>query len=501
MKKALSLIITLFITTVFLCGCEGGVQVFEHKEKLEYKEYKENELENGLYYVKDGTSFAPVYNPETKTFKNASKKIDQSRIVWFNNDEFMLPEHYLGEIVAYKSTDANLINVVLERFEDMGYSFGIYGGKIESDGYYHMNIKDNTIEGSEAQKLFLNTYSDQIRIVTIGGVPAKDAIDEGSGIIGPLKKDMAYTIEFYSGTQYYRANFTADTHFMRPFELYSYNSDYISDTTHGYMCFNTPQNLKSGYYYLNGAGFFKYHAYSKGEVVENEDFNEGFYANLEEARASYSQQYNVNVPQTTKEMKILVEYGKASDIYDSDVAVEAFVQAPDGTEYEMDVDRTEKEMSLSLEMAQAGDWVINIIPKSLEVSDVKVISNNIYEETTCFEQEFNVEEDKTFQMFYAEIEGNFDIPVRGTIINSDGVTYVFQEGTYKDEKDINRRYIVSKLPYMKAGTYTVRIYYYKSTNSVKNLTLSQYDDSKSDVFIIDENGTITDGIEEFEIED
>ena len=173
MKKVLSIIISFFIIASLL-ACDGGVQVFEHKEKLEYKEYKENELENGLYYIKDGTSFAPVYNPETKTFKNAAKKIDQSRVVWFKDDEFMIPEHYMGEIVAYKSTDANLINVVLERFEDMGYSFGIYGGKIEDDGYYHMNIKDNTIEGSEAQKLFLNTYSDQIRIVTVGGVPVKE---------------------------------------------------------------------------------------------------------------------------------------------------------------------------------------------------------------------------------------------------------------------------------------------------------------------------------------
>ena len=488
--KKVYMAITSIIIAICLTGCQN-VQIFEHKEKLEFKEYKENELQNGVYYVKNGTSFAPVYDLETKSFKGVSKKIIQSRVAWLTNDSFMIPEHYAGEIIAYKSQEANLINVVLERFEDMGYSLGIYGGTLGEDGYYHMSVKENTIAGSEVQAKLSKAYSDEIRIVSIGNTPISDVIDQGSGIITQLGENKTYTMEFYAGTQFYRDNFTADTHFLRPFELYNYNSDYIKDTTHGYMSFNTPADLKSGYYYLNGAGFFIYHDYEKGNAPENENYNIGYYANIEEARASYSQQYNVNVPVTTKDMIIEVSYGKASDIYDLDIVAEGFVTAPDGTEYDMEVDNIEKKMTLSLELAQAGDWTVNIIPKSLEVLEVNVISNNIYEETTCFEQEFVIEEDRTFQQFYAEIEGNFDIPVRGTIVNSEGITYSFEEGTYKDKNNQYKRYLVCNLPYMKAGTYTVKIYYYKSTNSVRNLSLSQYDDTASDVYVIEEDGTIS----------
>ena len=64
MKKALLTIISI-ATLICVTGCQS-VQIFEHKDKLEYKEYKEDALQSGVYYVKDGTNFAPVYNPETK---------------------------------------------------------------------------------------------------------------------------------------------------------------------------------------------------------------------------------------------------------------------------------------------------------------------------------------------------------------------------------------------------------------------------------------------------
>lgn len=494
MKKFLA--IALMATMVLnLCGCGKKVQVFEHKEALAFKEYKEDELKQDIYYVKNGTNFAPVYFPTTANFTNMSKTINQERVLWMidgQDTEFMYPEHYQGEIVAYATAKDRLETVVLERFEDMGYSLGIYGGKIDEDGYYNFSVKNNTIAGSEARRYFGNTPSDDIRIVTVGGIKIETLVDPGSGIIKKLSQGGTYIVEFYSGTYYYRSIFTADTRMFRPFEIYKYDKDYLSDTTHGYMCFTTPQVLKSGYYLINGAGFFKYHAYPKGAEVAEEDFNEKYYGSLEEAMAAYSQQYNVSVPTTTKNMIITVNYGAITDPFDSDIPPAALVHAPDGTEYTMNVDTQTHKMTLEMEIAQAGDWLVNIIPKSLEVSSVDVTGDEVFEDTTCYEQEFVIEEDRTFQMFYAEIDGAMDSELRGTIIDSEGVTYLLSPGTYQDAAHNARRYLVCKMPYMKKGTYTVKIYYYKSRNSIKNLEVKQYDDTSSDVFVIGDDGQVYD---------
>lgn len=494
MKKLLAILLMSAVVLNF-CGCGKQVQIFEHKEKLEYKEYKENELKQDVYYVKTGTNFAPVYFPSTVNFKDMAKVIDQKRVVWMidgKETDFMFPEHYQGELIAYASAKVRLDNIVLERFEDMGYSLGVAGGEIDEDGYYHFSVKKNTVEGSEARRFFGNTESDDIRIVTVGGSKIDTLVDPGSGVIMQLTQGTQYVVEFYSGTYYYRAIFTADTRFFRPFELYKYDKDYLADTTHGYMCFNTPQTLKSGYYMVNGAGMFKYHAYPKGTEVADEDFNEGYYGSLEEAMAAYSQQYNVAVPQTTKNMIITINYGDITDPFDTDIPEKAIVKAPDGTEYEMVVDEQNKKMTLNMEIAQAGDWLVNIVPKSLEVVNVDVKGDDVFEDTTCYEQEFVIEEDRTFQMFYAEVEGDMESDVRGTIIDEEGVTYLLTAGTYEDAAHNKVRYLMSKLPYMKKGTYTVKIYYYKSRNSIKNLTVKQYDDTSSDVFVIGDDGQVYD---------
>lgn len=488
MKKLISF---LLVITSCLClvGCDS-VQIFKKAEKLEYKEVKEGQLVQDVYYVKTGTNFAPVYMPKTSNFSGVSKKIDQKRILWIKNDDFMIPEHYFGELVAYASAKNMLSNVVLERFEDMGYSIGVYGGTIDENGYYCFSVKENTIPGSEASEYFSNTPSDSIRITSIGNASPENIIDKGSGIIKNLKEGESYVIEFYSGTYFYRAAFTADTHLFRPFELYTYGKEQISDTTHGYQSFNTPQDLKSGYYLVNGTGFFKYHSYTKGEIIEDESYNIGYYSNLEEAKASYTQQYAISVPQTTKNMIITVDYGEAKDLFDASSVAEAYLTAPDGSEYLLDVDTKNKQMKITLEIAQAGDWTINILPKSLEVSSVDVKSDDIFEDTTCYEQEFVIDNDRTFQMFYADVEGDVEAEVRGTIIDSEGITYMLSPGTYKDKNRNNKKYLLCKMPYMKAGTYTVKIYYYKSRNSINNLHIEQYDDNQSDVFIIENDGQV-----------
>lgn len=479
MKKSVikAALLGMCLASLTLAGCKK-VQVFEKTEELEKKELSDKELQQNLFYVKTGTKFTSVYMPQTYNLSGATKKLVQSRVVFFNDDEFMMPDHYEGELLAYASQTSVMDNVVLERFEDMGYSIGIAGGKIDpNDGYYHFSVKDNTIPGSEADKLFHTTESDEIRLVSIGDVPIANVIDEGSGIIEGLKEGSQYVLEFYSGTYYYRSAFTADTHMMRPFEVYNYGSDKMTDTTHGYMCFNTPSNLKSGYYMVNGQGLFKYHAYEKGKKVENEEMNDSYYSDKEEVIATYTQQYNINVPDATKDMIVRVKYGEITEVTQQDMTIEATITSPSGMVYEFSKDTQNKVLKIELAEAEAGKWVVDITPSSLEVGNIEIVGGEIYEETTPYEQEFEFTEDVSYAQFYLTLTGDMDSEIYGVIIGEDGITYSLFVRQYKDADGNTRRWMHCEVPYLKAGKYTAKINYYQSKNGISEVYYRQYEEN------------------------
>lgn len=478
-KLVLSLLLACGICS--FSGCKD-VQIFETPPPDHAVEISDTEIQREVYYVKNGTKFAAVYQPAGGVTGSVSR-LDSSRVIYFNDDEDMLPIHYEGELVAYASAKANLEKVTLERFKDMGYSLGIYGGVLGEDGYYHISTSKNLCPGSSAQNLFSRVVSSEIRIVSIGGYPIGDYVDPNSGIITNLKENASYKIEFYSGTYYYEDYIVADTHFLQAFEVYRYTKDYINDTINGYMCFNTPTDLKSGYYNINGEGLFLYHDYKRGTVVENESYNVGYYENTAEMVASYSKQYTVSVPYDTKDMLITVKYGNILDAIDYGTEVSGYVVAPDGTGYDMTIDEKEKTLTLSMAAAMAGDWTVHISPKSLDIVDMAVKSNDMLEDTVCEETEFIVPEDASFQMFYADIKGNGD--VYGSIIASDGVTYKLSVGEYKDESKRTHKYLYYRMPYVSAGTYNVKIYYYQSQTQIENIQMIPYDDKNNEIIIIE----------------
>ena len=459
-----------------LCGC-GNVEIFITPEPNYAVEISDSELEQNLYYVKNGTRFAKVYLPQGNV-TSKTQTVKSSRVLYFMGDEQKVPVHYKGELVAYSSAKANLTEVTLERFKDMGFSIGIYGGSVESDGYYHMTNK-NVAKGSEAEDLFNKVASTEIRIATIGGEPISKYVDKGSGIITNLTKDSTYLIEFYAGTYFYRQSFVADTHFLRAFEVYSYGKDKISDTTHGYMCFNTPEDLKTGWYLINGQGLFQYHANIRGESVELENLNEGYYASQEEMISAFSKQYNVSVPIATKDLKIKVAYGET----EQEEEITGYVVAPDGTVYDMNQDMAKDELTLALAVAGVGDWSVYIYPKTLNVLSVNVENDTIMEETSLCEQEFTLEEDAEYQLFYADVIGGTD--VYGSVIGPNGVTYSLILKEVKDDRGNKSHYLYYRLPYAKAGTYTVRIYYYQSKTSIENISMSPYQNTDTEIIIIE----------------
>lgn len=479
--------IALVGSMLLATGCNKKVQIFEKKTELALEEVSDDALQQDIFYVKNGTKFSKVYFPSAN-FSGTSKKLNKSRIVWFNEDEFMMPEHFKGELLAYASKEASLANVYLERFEDMGYTIGIYGGTIMDDGYYHMSVKANTIEGSLAQTAFGSTESDEIRIITIDGKEPKEVIDKESGIIKGLEQGQKYIIEFYSGTYFYRANFTADKHVFRSFENYSYGYESLSDTTHGYMCFNTPEDLKSGYYLVNGQGLFVYHDYVKGEAPEDENMNISYYDSEGEIISTYTQQYKITIKTATKDITIDAPYGKITDPLDAEEEIKATLVAPDGTEYEMINDTGNKRLTLTLDLAMAGEWFVNITPKSLEVATIDVYGGTEYEETTLYEQTFTIEKDMSYQQFWCHLYGDSQSDISAILIRDDKQTYGVRVTKYYDKDGYERRWLHCEMPYLPAGTYTFKVWYYQSKTTVEDeVHLDSYEETTSDVYEIPED--------------
>lgn len=482
MRKGILLITMLFSMAMFLTGCQD-VQIFIEPEPDHAVEVSDSQIETETYYIKNGTKFAKVYMPQGNV-SGKSGKVNPSRVMYFMGDEAKVPVHYKGELIAYASAKADLSKVTLERFKDMNYSIGIFGGKIEEDGYYHITTsKSNMVEGTSAYELFNRVASSEIRIVTIGGSPIANLVDTGSGIITGLEQNGTYEIEFYSGTYFYRTKVVSDTHFIRSYEIYGYGKSLIEDTIHGYMCFNTPEDLKSGWYLINGEGLFQYHSYTRGEEAAEETLNESYYKTTEELVASYSKQYQVSVPSATKDMVITVQYGEITDAADESAEITGYVIAPDGTGYDMMLDTEKQQMSLNLAVAGAGDWMVYIYPKSLDIVDVSVSSDSIMEDTTCEEISFELIEDTEYQRFYADVSGEGDI--YGVVIGPEGITYGLTLETYREKNGQTKRYLHYDMPYAKAGTYTMKIYHYLSQTEIFNMQMVTYVDNGSEIIIIE----------------
>ena len=49
----------------------------------------------------------------------------------------------------------------------------------------------------------------------------------------------------------------------------------------------------------------------------------------------------------------------------------------------------------------------------------------------------------------------------------------------------DQRYLHLEMPYLKADTYTIRIYYYQSSTELGELEITAYEDVDSDIFILE----------------
>ncbi len=480
----------IMLSMLTLTGCDE-VQIFETQtDPFALVALKDSQLADDVYYVKNGTRFFQIYMPGYGNASNGTAVLNESRVFLTMKDDSLIPTYYQDELIALQSESTALEEINLERYCEVGYSIGCFSGTVTPDGFLMFDPTQTLVGGSALGSAIGNTEAKEARIASIDGKTlSSEQINTKAGVITGLEQGKTYKVGYYVGTKYYEKNIVADCKVYEAYEMFYYGSDYISDTPNGYMGISMPEELKSGFYNINGSGLFKYYDYTKGTYDDAEtDMNESYYTDEKSKIEAYSRQYSVSVPKRVKDFKVTVELESVETQY-ADDAISGIVFAPDGTQMQMDFDSEEKELSIALAEGMAGDWTVNVIPKTLQVKEVKVDNDKIAEETTCEETTFTLPEGRENVEFYAEYTSYktnvADCTVFGTILDESGKTYEMQLGVDETDRDNPIYYLTYEVPYAAEGTYVVRIYHYPEETSIGEPVVRDKTVTDTEIIVVD----------------
>ena len=219
-KKILSLSVVTSLLLTSGCTLETSREI--QADVVDSTEGQEIEgLKDGGYYVKHDSKLYKVSDPN-KTFEtgNVVNSPDSERIIYFtdkkvdgeytNEDWDKIPTLYEGDSLIYYYTDVLSETYNFERFEDVGYTIGIYNLNETVSGRYSFELESDYINDSDANKVsVLPTESAIIDKVSQKEL-RKGNISNYGTIIG-LKQDKLYPFEIYAGTVLNKINIKADT--------------------------------------------------------------------------------------------------------------------------------------------------------------------------------------------------------------------------------------------------------------------------------------------------
>lgn len=234
------------------------------------------DLENGCYYVwhneketdikndLSGTVGAEVFRLCPSGDINWKKNSFVNRTLWFTSaNDVDIPTFYPGDVLLYLSkTSVPSDGITWERFADYGYTIGVTNLKEDKSGHYRIvNSGDTGYSGyiypsSDAGVLESYTNVSSIFLDKIGSVEIRASqISDGGTILG-LKKDGTYVCEWYTGTYYQDYKMQANVHAFGSLESFTtYEYDFLHSNC---ISIKIPEWLKTGYYYIDEIGFFRY---------------------------------------------------------------------------------------------------------------------------------------------------------------------------------------------------------------------------------------------------
>lgn len=449
-----------------LMGCTKRQIFIKETDPNQVAVLTQDELVLDNIYAKQGSYFYDLYNPIATSSNQASTVSSQRLIFYPKLDSF--PKMYKDDFLVVASNTEITEPITIERYEDLGYSVGLYGGYVDSDGYLCFSVRDGMVEGSNIQLALENVTSDYIRICQINDedVSANNLI--AGGVIKGFEYGGQYKITYYAGTYKNSVTCYADTGIMRSYEIMETKAPEETDNT--YTKFELPDDLKSGYYKCGSFGVMAYYDFEKGkEDTSKVDMNEPYYESQEEQFKAFSKKYAISIPEIKNNIRIEVSYNLGNYNIDD---VKCVLTDPAGTAYDMTCEEDIAYVEISEMMP--GTWNVNILPKDLEVIAVTPVATTPENDTVNDIEEFTFDEADSNIQFKCTYTGEGKI--WGTVTQE-------ETGEVKelvlDENTLSVTY-----PYLAAGTYKVTIYHYVDT-AVEEITYGTDEDTQDvDLVII-----------------
>ena len=315
---AIFLVSTCLISSFVGCGkkeeeqveYENGYATPDDFEPMYYM--SEEELPENAYYIvhkdtveeqtKDGktvsskvTKYYPLHQAQ-KTYDKAYEDAagyDPTRVTWvnYNEDEGLIPTMYAGDKLIYKSSTYIPTKYALEKFFDEGYTLGVCGLAPDLSGNYkYVSSANNSGTGyvmptSDAIG-FDGLEAESIYLVAVGKKRVTALNTSLSGTITGLKLMEKYPCDIRTGTEKIAADMTCNIHYFSSAENYMFGSfTFITDII---AELNIPFYVTSGYYNINGGGFFRYlgdmPAKTNYKKLKAADYNDTIYTYDDEGK-------------------------------------------------------------------------------------------------------------------------------------------------------------------------------------------------------------------------
>lgn len=462
LHKIFLLFLVIVLIMPLLTGCTNIIE--RKKNKYVQVQLTKDELKDDVFYIKNGTKFVQVY--KAQTYNTTSTESGRNKKTVFLGLDFeTIPTLYKGEIIALTTKSTTFKKIEVVRYETIGYTLGMFGiKKNDATGTLDLSTEQNLAEGSNAYKtLKKKTYSSSLQLVSVNNQPVSESMINDTGIFNCLEDNGIYTLKYYSGTKLTSSQLKADMFALQEYEYYEICE--AENTSNGYFSISLPEDAKSGYYYIEGAGMFKYIADKKGTNELDISMNEPYYSDEYSSEDAYSQKYSVEFDVRMANVTINLNYDALS-INDIE-AITGRAVSPDGTEYDLDIDYSKSLITVSLLEAMAGKWNIYIQPKDIAITKANIVSSANQQEITQETYNFSfddAQENTQFIVKYKTSANTTDkVPeIYALLVLPDGTTQELKHNT-------KNKMLYSNVPYINGGSYVVKVYHYTDTE-IDNVT-------------------------------
>lgn len=314
-RRSLIIIISMFIVVsiIFILYKNGAIsfETYGSDKATQTKASMVEQLEDGCFYVwhnekadnvmedLKGVAQSDVFFKCPLGDINWSKNSYINHTIWFTSkNDIEIPTYFPGdEILFVSSTYVPYDGIQWERFADYGYTIGVANMISDNSGHYRIvNNADTGYEGyiyssSDVSELEKYVNVSNLFLDKIDGLEVReDIVSEGGTIMG-LEKDKEYVCEWYTGTYYQDYLLKANIRTFGSMETFTtYEYEFLHSRC---ISITIPEWLKTGYYYMEAIGFFRYVSEDdavkyNGEIYTDEiNWNDPIIVRDEEGRVIY----------------------------------------------------------------------------------------------------------------------------------------------------------------------------------------------------------------------